>query len=233
MNQKKILVVDDDPHIREVISFALQKAEMEVVSAENGQQALTLFTTSPTDLIVLDINMPEMDGLACCREIRKLSEVPILFLSSRDDEIDRILGLEIGGDDYVTKPFSPRELVARINAILKRTQTVASPADETTNARLVNGQLILDTDQHAVWWNSEDVSLTATEFAILAQFMRYPTRVFSRDSIMSSAYQFNIQVSDRTIDSHIRHIRSKFAAVGCESIIETLHSVGYKLSSCQ
>jgi len=233
MNQKKILVVDDDPHIREVISFALQKAEMEVLSAENGQQALTLFTASPTDLIVLDINMPEMDGLACCREIRKVSEVPILFLSSRDDEIDRILGLEIGGDDYVTKPFSPRELVARINVILKRTQTVSGAADETTSARLVHGQLTLDTEQHAVWWSSEDVSLTATEFAILAQFMRYPSRVFSRDSIMSSAYQFNIQVSDRTIDSHIRHIRSKFAAVGCESIIETLHSVGYKLSPCQ
>ena len=233
MNQKKILVVDDDPHIREVISFALQKAGMEVLSAENGQQALTLFTASPTDLIVLDINMPEMDGLAYCREIRKFSEVPILFLSSRDDEIDRILGLEIGGDDYVTKPFSPRELVARINVILKRTQTVSGAADETTSARLVHGQLTLDTEQHAVWWRSEDVSLTATEFAILAQFMRYPSRVFSRDSIMSSAYQFNIQVSDRTIDSHIRHIRSKFAAVGCESIIETLHSVGYKLSPCQ
>ena len=233
MNQKKILVVDDDPHIREVISFALQKAGMEVLSAENGQQALTLFTASPTDLIVLDINMPEMDGLACCREIRKVSEVPILFLSSRDDEIDRILGLEIGGDDYVTKPFSPRELVARINVILKRTQAVSGAADETTSARLVHGQLTLDTEQHAVWWSSEDVSLTATEFAILAQFMRYPSRVFSRDSIMSSAYQFNIQVSDRTIDSHIRHIRSKFAAVGCESIIETLHSVGYKLSPCQ
>jgi len=233
MNQKKILVVDDDPHIREVISFALQKAGMEVVLAENGQQALTHFTASPADLIVLDINMPEMDGLACCREVRKISEVPILFLSSRDDEIDRILGLEIGGDDYVTKPFSPRELVARINAILKRTQSTASTSEALTSNRLVHGQLILDTDQHAVWWNSEDVSLTATEFAILAQFMRYPTRVFSRDSIMSSAYQFNIQVSDRTIDSHIRHIRSKFATVGCESVIETLHSVGYKLSPCQ
>ena len=232
MNQKKILVVDDDPHIREVISFALQKAEMTVISAENGQQALTLFTAAPTDLIVLDINMPEMDGLACCREVRKISEVPILFLSSRDDEIDRILGLEIGGDDYVTKPFSPRELVARINAILKRTQNVAGTT-ETTDDRLVHGQLTLDTEQHAVWWRSNDVNLTATEFAILAQFMRHPTRVFSRDSIMSSAYQFNIQVSDRTIDSHIRHIRSKFAAVGCDSIIETLHSVGYKLSSCQ
>ena len=233
MNQKKILIVDDDPHIREVISFALQKAEMLVVCAENGQQALKLFTDSPTDLIVLDINMPEMDGLACCREIRKISEVPILFLSSRDDEIDRILGLEIGGDDYVTKPFSPRELVARINAILKRTQSVASVSEAIENSRLVHGQLTLDNEQHAVWWSSEAVSLTATEFAMLAQFMRYPSRVFSRDSIMSSAYQFNIQVSDRTIDSHIRHIRSKFAAVGCDSIIETLHSVGYKLSSCR
>lgn len=233
MNQKTILVVDDDPHIREVISFALQKAEMKVLSAENGQQALALFTDSPTDLIVLDINMPEMDGLACCREIRKTSEVPILFLSSRDDEIDRILGLEIGGDDYVTKPFSPRELVARINAILKRTQGLANPTDETNKNRLVHGKLILDNDQHGVWWNADEVSLTATEFAILAQFMRYPTRVFSRDSIMSSAYQFNIQVSDRTIDSHIRHIRSKFAAIGCDNIIETVHSVGYKLSSCQ
>ncbi len=233
MNQKKILLVDDDPHIREVISFALQKAEMSVVSAENGQQALTLFTEEGADLIVLDINMPEMDGLACCREIRKLSEVPILFLSSRDDEIDRILGLEIGGDDYVTKPFSPRELVARINAILKRTQSAANPAEVIPDGRLNHGNLILDAEQHAVWWGAEAVSLTATEFAILAQFMRHPTRVFSRDSIMSSAYQFNIQVSDRTIDSHIRHIRSKFAAVGCESVIETLHSVGYKLSSCQ
>ena len=177
--------------------------------------------------------MPEMDGLACCREIRKVSEVPILFLSSRDDEIDRILGLEIGGDDYVTKPFSPRELVARINAILKRTQATAAPAETAGNSELQHGYVKLDVEQHAVWWHKEPISLTATEFAILAQFMRQPQRVFSRDSIMNSAYQFNIQVSDRTIDSHIRHIRSKFAAAGCDSIIETLHSVGYKLSSCQ
>ena len=233
MNQKKILVVDDDPHIREVISFALQKAEMQVVTADNGQQALAAFTESPTDLIVLDINMPEMDGLACCREVRKVSEVPILFLSSRDDEIDRILGLEIGGDDYVTKPFSPRELVARINAILKRTHSNPGVVEEILSNQLVHGQVRLDAEQHAVWWGKQSVSLTATEFAILAQFMQHPTRVFSRDSIMSSAYQYNIQVSDRTIDSHIRHIRSKFAAVGCDSIIETLHSVGYKLSPCQ
>jgi two-component system OmpR family response regulator len=161
-----------------------------------------------------------------------VTEVPILFLSSRDDEIDRILGLEIGGDDYVTKPFSPRELVARINAILKRTQNVVETEPQETT-RLQHGLLKMDTEQHAIWWADTSVHLTATEFAILSQFLRQPTRVFSRDSIMSGAYQFNIHVSDRTIDSHIRHIRSKLAAVGCDSVIETLHSVGYKLSSCQ
>lgn len=233
MTDKTILVVDDDSHIREVIRFALEKAGMQVVNAENGQQAVDVFPQTDCDLIVLDINMPEMDGLACCREIRKTSDVPILFLSSRDDEIDRILGLEIGGDDYVTKPFSPRELVARINAILKRTQ-IATPQAVTTQTHCLNhGQVQLDTEQHAVSWQDKPISLTATEFAILEQFMRHPNKVFSRDSIMSGAYQFNIHVSDRTIDSHIRHIRSKFNAAGCDSIIETLHSVGYKLAPCE
>lgn len=231
MSHKRILVVDDDPHIREVIRFALEKAEMQVTIAENGQQALEKFTESPSDLMVLDINMPEMDGLACCREIRKQSEVPILFLSSRDDEIDRILGLEIGGDDYVTKPFSPRELVARINAILKRTQ--ANTTDDLAATTLKQGLLVMDTDAHTLAWDTQSIHLTATEYAILQQFMQHPTRVFTRDSIMSRAYQFNIHVSDRTIDSHIRHIRSKLAAVGCKSVIETLHSVGYKLAACE
>ena len=231
MTAKNILVVDDDPHILEVISFALEKANMSVTLANDGAQALLRFAQSPVDLIVLDINMPEMDGLECCREIRKTSEVPILFLSSRDDEIDRILGLEIGGDDYVTKPFSPRELVARINAILKRVNNGNNPT--TSASELTHGKLKLDTEQHAIWWDNNPVSLTATEFAILAQFLRSPTRVFSRNAIMSGAYQYNIHVSDRTIDSHIRHIRNKFTQIGCESVIETLHGVGYKLASGQ
>ena len=232
MTQKKILVVDDDPHIREVIGFALEKAEMSVTMANDGKQALQSYTGSPADLIVLDINMPEMDGLECCREIRKTSEVPILFLSSRDEEIDRILGLEIGGDDYVTKPFSPRELVARINVILKRTQAVQlqENADDKT---LTHGKLVLDTEQHALWWDENAVSLTATEFAMLAQMLKQPKRVFSRDAIMQGSYQYNVFVSDRTIDSHIRHIRSKFSEVGCHKIIETQHGVGYRLSACE
>lgn len=232
MTQNKVLVVDDDPHIREVISFALEKAEMSVTLANDGKQALSCFEKYDIDLIVLDINMPEMDGLECCREVRKSSDVPILFLSSRDDEIDRILGLEIGGDDYVTKPFSPRELVARVNVILKRTQVKVSSNDK--EAILFNhGKLLLDSEQHLVKWDDNPVSLTATEFAMLAQLLKHPKKVFSRDAIMQGSYQYNVYVSDRTIDSHIRHIRSKFSEVGCEKIIETQHGVGYRLSSCQ
>ncbi len=225
-------MVDDDPHIREVINFALDKANMAVTLANDGKQALNKFAKSPVDLIVLDINMPEMDGLECCREIRKISEVPILFLSSRDDEIDRILGLEIGGDDYVTKPFSPRELVARINVILKRTLSNTKSNTHDSEIKLTYGRLQLDTEQHAIWWDETRVGLTATEFSMLAQLLKQPKRVFSREVIMDGAYQYNIHVSDRTIDSHIRHIRQKFAEIGCESIIETQHGVGYKLASC-
>lgn len=232
MSKKQILVVDDDPHIREVISFALEKAEMSVTLANDGKQAINTFQKSPSDLIVLDINMPEMDGLECCREIRKNSDVPILFLSSRDDEIDRILGLEIGGDDYVTKPFSPRELVARVNVILKRTQGNQTRNEKEAN-EFTHGKLRLDSEQHSVWWNEEAVSLTATEFAMLAQLLKHPKKVFSRDAIMEGSYQYNVYVSDRTIDSHIRHIRSKFSEMGCEKIIETQHGVGYRLSSCE
>jgi len=226
-----ILVVDDDPHIRDVISFALEKANIQVQLANDGINALALFNQKLPDLIILDINMPEMDGLTCCREIRKISEVPILFLSSRDDEIDRILGLEMGGDDYVTKPFSPRELVARVNAILKRTKQSNHPLPQETNDIILKqGNLTLDTAQHTVWWHQKKLALTVTEFAILKQFMMQPQRVFSREQIMNAAYDLNIHVSDRTIDSHIRHIRQKIVQIGGENIIETVHGVGYKLA---
>ncbi len=230
---KRILIADDDPHIRDVISFALEKAGMQVAQAEDGRQALDSFRSQHADLIVLDINMPELDGLEVCREIRKFSETPILFLSSRDDEIDRILGLEIGGDDYVTKPFSPRELVARINVILKRTQHVKVASATKDDSALQHGKLNIQPEQHIASWDGQQLNLTATEFAMLQMFAGQPTRVFSRDTIMSGAYDGNVYVSDRTIDSHIRHIRQKFADIGCENVIETVHGVGYKLASCQ
>ena len=229
---KNILVVDDDPHILEVIQFALERAGMGVLTAPDGVRALQQLALHPIDLIVLDINMPEMDGLACCREIRKTRDTPILFLSSRDDEIDRILGLEIGGDDYVTKPFSPRELVARIGAILKRTQPASDPPAQK-KSRFQHHKLKLDSLQHMVWWDESPVELTATEFAILALFLVNPHQVFERDQIMSRAYPGQVYVSHRTIDSHIRHIRQKFTEAGAPALITTVHGVGYKLSDCR
>ena len=224
---KHILVADDDLHIREVIRFALEKAGMRITLAEDGREVLDYFKLNTIDLIVLDINMPEFDGLEVCKEIRKTSDIPILFLSSRDDEIDRILGLEIGGDDYVTKPFSPRELVARVNVILKR---IHYHKLENIAPNLQHGKLIIYPEQHTATWNNQTVNLTATEFAMVLLFIKQPNRVFSRNLIMSGAYN-NIYISDRTIDSHIRHIRQKFAEVGCESLIETVHGVGYKLTA--
>lgn len=228
---KHILVADDDAHIREVIRFALEKAGMVVTLASDGREAISCFNASDADLIVLDINMPEMDGLEVCRELRKTSDVPILFLSSRDDEIDRILGLEIGGDDYVTKPFSPRELVARINAILKR-RLPAAPKGETPANNLSLGKLQIQPAQHSVSWDGQPIHLTATEFAMLGLLASRPGHVFNRDTIMTKAYEHNVFVSDRTIDSHIRHIRRKFADAGCPALIETVHGVGYKLIPC-
>ncbi len=223
---KTILIVDDDPHIREVVAFALDKAGMKTIEAADGQKALGQARHEP-DLIILDINMPEMDGLDVCKEIRKGSDLPILFLSSRDEEIDRILGLEIGADDYLVKPFSPRELVARVKAILKRCENRA-PALQS--GQISTGALVLDADQYIVLWDSKSIDLTATEFAILKGMIASPGRVFERDTIMAMAYSDQVYVSDRTIDSHIRHIRQKFSEQGCEMIIETVRGVGYKLS---
>ena len=228
----RILVVDDDLHIREVIRVALKKSGMSVTEARDGKEALARFAADRPDLIVLDIGMPEFDGLDVCREIRKSSDVPILFLSARDDEIDRVLGLEIGGDDYVTKPFSPRELVARVNVILRRLLPRAAGTKPAASV-LSRGHLSVDPEQHVATFAGAPLRLTAIEFGILRAFLTRPTAVFNRDQIMSAAYQLNIQVSDRTIDSHIRNIRAKLAAVSCGNVIETVHGVGFKLGRCE
>jgi two-component system OmpR family response regulator len=226
----KILVVDDDAHIREVVQFALEKSGLEVIEAGNGQKALDSFSRSKPDLVILDITMPEIDGLAVCREIRRNSNVPILFLSSRTDEVDRVVGLEIGGDDYVTKPFSPRELVARVQVILKRARVKAN--ESLAPKELGYGSVRLDVQGHSAYWKEKKVALTATEFAILKTFLSAPQRVLTRDQLIDAAYDGEISVSDRTIDSHIRHVRGKYARAGCKDLIETVHGVGYKLGSC-
>lgn len=228
----RILIVDDEGHIREVIRVALKKAGMDVIEARDGKEALARFAADGPDLIVLDIGMPEFDGLDVCREVRKTSDVPILFLSARDEEIDRILGLEIGGDDYVTKPFSPRELVARVNVILRRLGPRNGEA-KSGPAALVQGGLLIDPEQHVATFAGTPLKLTAIEFGILRAFLTRPTSVFNREQLMRAAYQLSIQVSDRTIDSHIRNIRAKLAAQNCENVIETIHGVGFKLGRCE
>jgi two-component system OmpR family response regulator len=224
----RILVVDDDPHIRDVICFALEKAGMTAAVAGDGAEALQRLDREGADLVILDIGMPELDGLEVCRRIRKRGDTPILFLSARSDEIDRIIGLELGGDDYVTKPFSPRELVARVAAILKRAKTVAAAAPEQEGV-LRRGALTLDSPRFHAAYAGAAVPLTALEFAIMRMLAARPGVVFSRDRIMDAAYADNVHVSDRTIDSHVRNIRAKFAAVGCASAIDTVHGVGFRL----
>jgi two-component system OmpR family response regulator len=171
-----------------------------------------------------------MDGLEVCRQIRKTSDTPILFLSARDEEIDRILGLEIGGDDYVTKPFSPRELVARVHAILRRARNAPAPAAAKT---MNHGGLSIETDARSVAFEGTPVSLTALEFDILRTLLARPGFVFTRELILEAAYAGNIHVADRTIDSHVRNIRAKMAVAGCETVIETVHGVGFKLARCE
>jgi two-component system OmpR family response regulator len=225
-----ILVADDDPHIREVICFALEKAGMKALAVADGAAALQEIERRAPDLVVLDIGMPEMDGLEVCRRLRHTSDVPVLFLSARDEEIDRILGLEMGGDDYVTKPFSPRELVARVNVILRRARPAApEPVDDR---QFVHGKLTLAPASHGASFGGRPLALTGIEFSILKGFLARPMHVLDRDAVMANAYAGKIHVADRTVDSHIRNIRAKLAAVGCPEVIETVHGVGFRLGRC-
>jgi two-component system OmpR family response regulator len=182
------------------------------------------------DLIVLDIMMPEMDGTEVCKRVRQKSAVPIVFMSSRDDEIDRILGLELGGDDYITKPFSPRELVARVKAVLRRTMPKAETAAAVPEAAraMKHGGLELDLDRYEVRFKAKTMVLTATEFGILRTLLGHPGKVYSRSELIDGAHGEEHFVSDRTVDSHMRRVRQKLGSLGCD-VIETIHGIGYKL----
>ena len=226
-----ILIADDDPHIRQLLAFALAKAGLNTIEAEDGEAALAAAESHAPDLVVLDINMPRMDGIETCRRLRARSDLPILFLSSRDDEIDRVLGIELGADDYVTKPFSPREVVARVIAILRRT-TGRPHAKADAAAPLSHGRVHLDPDGWQASWGGQLVSLTATEFGILRTLAAMPSKVFSRDAIIDQLHGPGFAITDRTIDSHIRNLRAKFAAVGADDVIETRAGIGYRMGAC-
>lgn len=221
----KILVVDDDPRLRDLLRLALERAGYAVLTASDGQAALMHAAREAPDLVILDIGMPEMDGFECCRRLRARSDVPILFLTARDDEIDRILGLELGADDYVTKPFSPREVVARVRAILKRVGG-APPMLQR------HGILSLDAGARLLRVRQTEVALTATEFQILARLMADPSRLTPRAALVVALWGASSAVSDRTFDSHLRNLRRKLAEAGCPDAVETVHGQGLRLGAC-
>lgn len=228
---KTVLIVDDDPHIRDVLAFALDKAGMVSRAAEDGEAALAAVAHQRPDLVILDINMPKMDGLEVCRRLRSESDIPILFLSSRDDEIDRVLGIELGADDYVVKPFSPREVVARVAAILRRSAGKPLATPDEMKSLVYNG-LSLDLEGWRAKWRGVDVALTVTEFGMLRALASAPGRVLSRDNLIDQLHGPGFAVTDRTIDSHIRNLRGKFAKAGCADLIETRAGLGYSIGNC-
>jgi two-component system OmpR family response regulator len=226
-----ILIVDDDASIREVIRYALARDGFAVREASRASEAERQIALAMPDLVVLDVMMPEMDGLEFCRRLRRTSDVPVLFLSSRGEELDRVVGLELGGDDYLAKPFSPRELVSRVKAVLRRARPSASSAGEPGLGEVFSvGDVRLDVDAHRVTVAGVEVPLTATEFRLLQALMARPGRVFARDELMSRAYDGAHFVSDRTLDSHVRGVRSKLRECGADPI-ETVHGVGYRLAA--
>jgi two-component system OmpR family response regulator len=223
-------VVDDDPHIRALLVFAFEKAGMAVREAGDGEEALASVAQGPPDLVVLDINMPRMDGLEVCRRLRATSEIPVLFLSSRDEEFDRVLGIELGADDYVVKPFSPREVVARANAIMRRSAPRAAAVDPA--ATRSHGLLTLDAEGWTAHWAGAEVPLTVSEFNLLKALAAARGRILSRDQLIDQIHGPGFAITDRTIDSHIRNLRRKFAEAGGYDVVETKAGVGYRLGGC-
>lgn len=227
-----ILVVDDDAHLREVVRYALTRDGHDVREAKDGAEALRLVAAEAPDLVVLDIVMPGMDGLEACRELRRRGAIPVVFLSSRDEELDRVLGLEMGGDDYLTKPFSTRELCARVKAVLRRARPAPREPDEPNDLR--SGRLRLDLVEHRLWVDApggpQEVVLTVTEFSLLRVLMTRPGRAYTREDLTDRAYGEGYHLAERTLDSHVRRIRAKLRDHGLDPI-ETVHGLGYRLQA--
>ena len=228
-----IALVDDDRNILTSVAIALQAEGFTVRVYSDGETALRALTENLPDLAVLDIKMPRMDGMELLRRLREKSALPVIFLTSKDDELDEALGLAMGADDYITKPFSQRLLIARIRALLRRSEVRAQPeeATETPAEKIVRGRLEMDPARYRVTWDGRDVTLTVTEFMILEALAQRPGIVKSRDQLMDTAYQDDVYVDDRTIDSHIKRLRRKFRAVDTEfKAIETLYGIGYRFA---
>ncbi len=227
-----IALVDDDRNILTSLSVALQSEDFTTRLYSDGEAALKALTENPPDLALLDIKMPRMDGMELLRRLREKCDFPVIFLTSKDEELDEALGLAMGADDYITKPFSQRLLIARIRAVLRRTEMRARPVEEGAGAEaaeMLRGRLRMDPARHRVSWDGKDVTLTVTEFMILEALAQRPGVVKSRNQLMDVAYHDDIYVDDRTIDSHIKRMRRKFRQVDDSfKAIETLYGVGYR-----
>ncbi|MBM3502368.1 MAG: response regulator transcription factor [Alphaproteobacteria bacterium] len=230
MPNASIALVDDDRNILTSVSIALEAEGYAVRTFGDGQEALDGLTRQPADLVILDIKMPRMDGMELLGRLRRSSDVPVIFLTSKDDEIDEVLGLKMGADDYVRKPFSQRLLIERVKTILRRSDArsgkLPAGSEEKT---IVRGPMTLDPARHTCLWQERPVALTVTEFLILQALATRPGLVKSRDQLMDAAYDDQVYVDDRTIDSHIKRLRRKFREVDGEfDAIETLYGLGYR-----
>jgi two-component system response regulator ChvI len=229
-NSSNIALVDDDRNILTSLRVALEAEGFKIRTYNDGVSALEGLTEAPADLGIFDIKMPRMDGMELLRKIRQQSDMPVIFLTSKDEEIDQLFGLKMGADDYISKPFSQRLLVERVKAILRRSgfKDPSAPAP-TEVAILERGKLKMDPERHTCHWDSKNVTLTVTEFLILQALAMRPGVVKSRDALMDAAYDDQVYVDDRTIDSHIKRLRKKFKEVDDDfDVIETLYGVGYR-----
>ena len=225
----EIVLVDDDANILASVRIALEADGFRVRSYTDGHSALAALENQPADIGVFDIKMPRMDGLELLRKLRQNSAMPVVFLTSKDDEIDEVFGLKMGADDYITKPFSQRLLIERIRAVLRRSAARADTPAAASKSTISQGYLHLDHERHDCLWKNRPVNLTVTEFLIIDALAQRPGVVKSRDSLMDAAYDDQIYVDDRTIDSHIKRLRRKFRAVDASfDAIETLYGVGYR-----
>jgi two-component system response regulator ChvI len=227
----RVALVDDDRHILTSVSICLTSEGFAVESFSDGQAALDAFRRRPPDIAVFDVKMPRMDGLDLLRQLRRFSALPVIFLTSKDEEIDEVLGLRLGADDYMRKPFSQRLLAERIRAVLRRRAAADAPAEGETPRVLERGALRMDPQRHAVTWRGEPAHLTVTEFLLLQALAQRPGVVKSRDQLMDAAYDERVYVDDRTIDSHIKRIRKKFRETDAGfDAIETLYGIGYRFT---
>ena len=225
----EIVLVDDDANILASVRIALEADGFRVRSYTDGHSALAALENQPADIGVFDIKMPRMDGLELLRKLRQNSAMPVVFLTSKDDEIDEVFGLKMGADDYIRKPFSQRLLIERIRAVLRRSAARGDTPAAASKSTISQGHLHLDHERHDCLWKNRPVNLTVTEFLIIDALAQRPGVVKSRDSLMDAAYDDQIYVDDRTIDSHIKRLRRKFRAVDASfDAIETLYGVGYR-----